>query len=169
MAAGKLTDQECARIREAHAEGVSLGHIAAELGRSKSTVSNWCRRHNLTYDSTRTRAAAEAVTATNQEKRARLETRFLDEAANLLDELHRPHLAYNFGGKENTYAEHELPEPDITGKKALIQAAGTAVDKAVKLAEVDKASTGAQAGKSMVGALFAALAVTPIEDPETAE
>lgn len=169
MPAGKpLTDTEKTRIRELHAEGLSLSAIARELGRSKSTVSNYCHRHGIRWDNTRTKAATEAHALTNAEKRAALETRFLDEAANLLDQLHRPHLAYNFGGKDNTYEEHELPEPDIAGKRSLIHAAGTAVDKAVKLAETDKTGQGAEAGKSMVGALFAALAVTPIEDADTA-
>lgn len=166
MKAGKLTDHECARIREAHAAGESLGTIAAELGRSKSTVSNYARRHGLTWGTDRTAAATEAKVASNRDKRAALESRFLDEAALLLDELHTPHLVYSFGGRDNTYAEHLLDSPDIGGKKALIQAAGTAVDKAVKLAEVDKAGSGAEAGKSMVGALFHAFRITPVEDDQ---
>lgn len=164
---GKMSDDECARIRELHAAGQSLGQIAAELGRSKSTVSKFARQNQLTWGAERTAAATEAKVATNRDKRAALESRFLDEAALLLDQLHGQHLVFNFGGKDNTYEQHILPEPDVQSKRTLIQAAGTAVDKAVKLAEVDKAGAGAEAGKSMVGALFAALAVTPVEDQET--
>lgn len=168
MPAGKpLTDTEKARIRELHTEGLSLSAIALELGRSKSTVSNYCHRHGIRWDDTRTKAAAEAHALTNAEKRAELETRFLDEAASLLDQLHTPHLAYNFGGKDNTYEEHTLPEPDIKGKKDLVQAAGTAVDKAVKLADVDRTGKGADAGKSLIGSMFVALRTVPIgDDPE---
>jgi len=162
--AAPLTTDEHARIRAMHAAGHSLGQIAAELGRSKSTVSKFAREQNLTWGNARTAAATEAKVATNRDKRAALETRFLDEAALLLDALHTPHTAFNFGGKDNTYEEHELPEPDVQSKRTLIQAAGTAVDKAVKLAEVDKAGAGAEAGKSMIGAMFAALRVTNLPD-----
>lgn len=162
----RLTDDERARIHTMHAAGQSLGHIATELGRSKSTVSKFARDHGLTWGTDRTAKATDAKVASNREKRATLETRFLDEAAKLLDQLHEPFVAFNFGGKDNTYAERELPEPDVKAKQTLIQAAGTAVDKAVKLAEVDKAGAGADAGKSMVGALFNAFRITPVEDTQ---
>jgi hypothetical protein len=162
--AGRLTPDEETTIRDMHAAGASLGQIATELGRSKSTVSKFAARHHLAWGDDRTAKATEAKVATNRDKRAALETRFLDEAALLLDALHQPHTAFNFGGKDNTYEEHELPEPDVQSKRTLIQAAGTAVDKAVKLADLDRAGDGAEAGKSLVGSMFVALRTIPIDD-----
>jgi hypothetical protein len=161
---GPLTDAEKARISELYEAGKSCRAIATDTGRSPSTVAAYARKMGLTFNTERTANATAAKQASNREKRATLESRFLDEAAKLLDQLSEPVLAYNFGGKDNTYEEHQLPEPDIKGKKDLIQAAGTAVDKAIKLAEADKAGAGAEAGKSMVGALFHAFRITPVED-----
>lgn len=162
-----LTAAERDRIAALHAEGATCTAIARDLGRSKSTVAKAAKAAGLTFNAERTTPATENRVAANRAKRAALETRFLDEAGKLLDQLGQPHLVFSFGGRDNTYAEHLLDAPDVAAKRALMSAAGTAVDKALKLADADKAGNGAEAGKSMVGALFAALAVTPVEDDET--
>lgn len=151
--ATRLTPDELDRIRDLHAQGMSSRAIAAELGRAFSAVSRHCRDMGLTFDTARTEQATEVRVVANRARRAELETRFLDEAANLLDQLHNPHLVYNFS-KDNDFATAELDEPDVAAKATLIRAAGVAVDKAVKLADTDKATAEAQVGKSMVGALF---------------
>jgi hypothetical protein len=160
-----LSDQELDRITQLHADGVSCTQIAKDLGRAKSTISAACERMGLVFDSTRTAAATDHQVQNHRQKRAALESRLLDEAGLLLDQLHQPHLVYNFGGKDNDYAERVHDEPDVQAKRTLVQAATTAITSAVKLSEVDKAGNGAEAGRSMVGALFAALAVTPVEEP----
>ena len=159
-----LTDPERATIRDMHAQGASCTKVATALGRSRSTVSRAAAAMGLRWDNAQTKAATEAAQADNRSKRAALESRLLDEAGLLLDQLHAPHLVYSFGGRDNTYAEHELDAPDVGAKKALIQAASTAIDRSLKIAAVDQASTGADAGRSMIGSLFAALSVTPVED-----
>lgn len=162
-----LTDAERERIHTMHAEGHTLGEVTAALGRSKSTVSTYARRHGLQWSTAKTEAATATRQASNRDKRARLETRFLDEAAKLLDQLHKPHTVFSFGGRDNTYAEHQLEEPDVQSKRSLIQAAGTAVDRALKLADADKAGAGADAGKSLIGSMFVALRTIPLEDGDT--
>ena len=162
-----LTDTERDTIRRLHADGLSCTKVAAELGRSRSTISQAAKAMGLSWDNAQTKAATAAKQADNRSKRAALESRLLDEAAGLLDQLHRPHLVYSFGGRDNTYADHLLDEPDVGAKRALIQAAGTAIDKSLRIAAVDQATTGADAGRSMIGSLFAALSVTPVGDPET--
>lgn len=165
-----FTRDELDRLTELHGQGMSCRQIATELGRGASAVSRHARDLGLTFDTARTAQATERRVIDSRAKRAILEGRFLDEAGALLDQLHKPHLVYNFGGKDNTYEEHQLDEPDVSAKRALIQAAGTAVDKAIKLAETDKAASEADAGKSMVGALFAAFRATaPDETPEADE
>lgn len=158
-----LSAAERERIAQLHAEGASCNAIAKDLGRSPSTISKAAKAAGLSFDADRTAPATENRMASNRAKRALLETRLLDEAGLLLDALHKPHTVFSFGGRDNTYAEETLPEPDVAAKATLVRAAGTAVDKALKLADADRAGTGAEAGKSMVGALFAALAVTPVE------
>lgn len=164
MAAAKpLSARERTRLAELHATGASCNAIAKMMERSPSTISKAAKAAGLTFNAARTAPATENRVASNRAKRALLETRMLDEAANLLDQLHQPHIVFNWS-KDNAYDEHQHDEPDVAAKATLIRAAGTAVDKALKLADADKASDGAQAGKSMVGALFAALAITPVQD-----
>jgi hypothetical protein len=160
-----LTNDELAQIRELHAAGLSCGQIATKVGRAKSTISKVCDREGLLFDATRTATATDHQVQNNRQKRATLEGRLLDEAGLLLDQLHQPALVFNFGGKDNTYEEHQLEAPPVADKRALVSAASTAIDRSLKLAEADRAGSGADAGKSMIGALFAALQVTPIEEP----
>jgi hypothetical protein len=152
-----LTRQERQQITDLHAQGWSLSRIAAHLERSKSTVGKAAKAAGLQWTSTRTALATEAKVQSNREKRATLEGRFLDEAGLLLDQLHKPHTVFNFGGKDNTYEERELPEPDVGAKRSLIQAATTAVGQAIKLAEVDRATTGAGEARGILGAFAAGL------------
>lgn len=163
--ASPMTDDERDRIRELHAEGMSCRQIAATINRAFSAVSRHCRDMGLTFDTARTLEATEVRTTANKAKRAALEARLLDEAGELLDQLHVPHLVYNWS-KDNDFAQHELDEPDIAAKRALIAAAGIAIDKAIKLADTDKATAEAAAGKSMVGALFAGFVATAPPDPD---
>lgn len=166
--ATRMTDDELDRIRDLHAQGKSCRQIAADLGRAFSAVSRHCRDMGLTFDTARTLEATEVRTTANKAKRAALESRLLDEAAELLDQLHVPHLVYNWS-KDNDFAQHELDEPDIAGKRALIAAAGVAIDKAIKLADTDKATAEAAAGKSMVGALFGMFHATLPAEAEPAD
>lgn len=167
-AALPISQEELDEIRALHAEGKSCRQIAHEIRRSFSSVSRHCRDMGLTFDKARTAEATEVRVTANRAKRAELETRLLDEAQSLLDQLHEPHLIYNWS-KDNDYAEQELDEPDVGAKATLVRAAGVAIDKAIKLSETDKATAEAAAGKSMVGALFGMFAATvPLsEDDET--
>lgn len=158
MAAGKLTDAERVRILELHGEGVSRNAIAREVGRSVGSVTNVVTGAGRTFErSEETVQATRAAQQDNAAKRAALETRLLDKANDLLDDLDRPHVVFNFGGKENTYEEHTFDRPDVAAKSALVRTAGVAIDKAIKLAGVDAATTGAAEGKSMLGDLAAAM------------
>ncbi|WP_408895928.1 helix-turn-helix domain-containing protein [Nocardioides sp. R1-1] len=164
-AARPITEEELDEIRALHAEGKSCRQIAHEIGRSFSSVSRHCRDMGLKFDTSRVAEATEVRVTANRARRAELETRLLDEAANLLDQLHEPHLIFNWS-KENDYAEQELDEPDVAAKATLVRAAGVAIDKAIKLSETDKATAEASAGKSMVGALFGMFAATVPDDPD---
>ena len=136
MATG-WTDAESDQLTALHAEGRSLHSIASDMGRSKRTISKWAEHLGLSFDRTRTAKAAEAVHVDNKAKRATLESRLLDEAANMLDELHRPALVYSFGGPENLYSEHELDKPTFSDQKAIVQTAATAIQSANRLHELN--------------------------------
>jgi len=74
-------------------------------------------------------------------RRAHLEERFLAEAELMLEELHRPYVAYSFGGRDNTYAEHQLPAPPDTARRNLMVSAAVAMDKALAISRHDSSAT----------------------------
>lgn len=149
-----ITEAERARILELHGEGMSRNAIAREVGRSPGSVSNVVHAEGLSFERT-----AEVIQATqakqldNRGKRARLEELLLDDALRLREQLWEPTLVYNFGGKDNTYEEHHLDRPDFGGQQAIMRTVGVAIDKAVKIAEVDSARQDAGPVVSLLGAL----------------
>lgn len=119
-----LTDAERARIVELCEEGWSCSRIAGEIGRSKDSVSRVAAEHGHRFDGARQlQRARKARSGYGAEARAELAQRLMDEANRLLDQLHEPHVAFNFGGRDNTYAEETLDEPPIREKRDLVLAA----------------------------------------------
>jgi Helix-turn-helix domain len=129
LSAPPVTDAERARIRELHAQGLSCTRIAAEIGRSKSAVTRQCQAMGLAFDRAQTKTATAAKVADNAARRAEISRRFLEKSADLLDQMDQPHTAFNFGGKDNTYEEHEFSKPPVDALKTLVQAAGIAFDR----------------------------------------
>lgn len=128
--AGKVTDVEKVEICRRLDAGESLGEISKATGRGRSTVRRIALAHGWT-PSEAARAATEnavrAHSAYSAERRATLAARFTEAAEKLLDQLDEPHLAFNFGGKDNTYEEHELPKPPVDAQRQLVQAAREAM------------------------------------------
>jgi len=152
--ASPLSETERARILELHGEGVTRNAIAREVGRSPGTVSTVVRDAGLSFERGAEVAAATVAKAMdNAARRARLEELLLEDALRLREQLWQPTLVYNFGGKDNTYEEHQLDRPDFGGQNAIMRTVGTAIDKAVRLAEVGKGSQDAGPVVSLLGAL----------------
>lgn len=140
MAAGKMTEAELQRLRELHAKGKSRNDIAKALGRSGSTISKTAARLGLSFErGPEVQAATKAKVADAKARRAQLQLDLLAKAAELLDRIDKPALAFNFGGKENTYAEREISEPTFTDKHKIILGVSTAVTASIKIDEHDKA------------------------------
>lgn len=129
MSAPPLTDAERARIRELHAQGMSARGIGHEIGRSQGAVSKNAAAMGLSFDRAQTRTATSAKVADSAARRAGTSRRFLEKANELLDQMDRPHVAYNFGGKDNTYEEHQFDKPPVDALRTLMQAAAQAFDK----------------------------------------
>lgn len=125
--ANPLTPDERTQIADMLKAGHSYTHIANTVGRSRGTVGNIARSIGHTAGKTNLSRAHEARSAYCAERRALLASRLTEEAEKLLDQLHQPHVAYNFGGKDNTYVEHEMSEPGVLEKHKLVQAAREAL------------------------------------------
>ena len=51
--------------------------------------------------------------------------------------LHEKCIAHNFGGKNNSFAEHEIEEPTFRDKQAIMTSVAIAIDKSLKLEQHD--------------------------------
>lgn len=122
-----VTDDERKRIAQLLTEGHSYRAIAEETGRGRSTIARVAKAIGHRAGQSNLARAHEARSAYSAERRALLAARFTEEAEQLLDQLHQEHRAFSFGGRDNVYTEQLLPEPDIAGKRQLVQAAREAM------------------------------------------
>ena len=156
-----LTPEQRQRIRELYDQGMTRNAIAREMDVGGMQVTNAARDMGLVWGSSKgganNRAAQEAEIAN---LRAKLRVGYAREAVVLMEEIHRPHIAFNFGGRDNTYNEQELSSPPSADKLKLMQASTLAAQQHIKLAELDE---GAQVNiaKSFVIALGIALGIHP--------
>lgn len=142
-----LTDTERERIADLCRQGKTCTAIAREVGRSPDTISRIARQIGHRFGHTNAARAREARSAYSAERRAELAARFTEEAERLLDQMHQPHLAFNFGGKDNDYNERTLPEPPVEAKRMLMQAAREAIRTVL---DIDRHDNRADHGASVV-------------------
>lgn len=133
-----VTDQDRDAVRTLHAQGLGRNEIARRIGRGTRTVSVIAAELGLTFD-----RAAMTETATNNRK-AQLAARRMDlaedlqtDAERLTEQMWQPSVVFNFGGKDNTFEKRPVDEPPADAKKALMSAAGIAIDRSLKLAPVE--------------------------------
>ncbi len=69
--------------------------------------------------------------------------------------MDKPHLVFNFGGKDNTYEEHLLQSPPTGDLKNLMVSAATAIDKHIVLERHDATDPGVMG--SLLGTLLEGL------------
>lgn len=116
--------------------GASRGEIRKATHRGDSTIDKVAKAIGHRSPASQVEHVAEAKAARSAraaERRARLQEQFEERALELLDAMGKPHVAFNFGGKDNTYAEHKMDEPDAGTKRALMQAARDAARTAVEI------------------------------------
>lgn len=151
-----ITDAERDRVAQLHAEGKSRNAIARLISRAPSTVSGIAAELHLTFDRARTAEATRAKVVDAKARRAQLANDLLDDAQRLRRQMWKPCKAFNFGGKDNSYNEVQLDEPTFADKLKIMQAAGLAADKHVRLVELD-ADQGIDDAKAMLADLAEAL------------
>lgn len=127
-----------AQLAELHAEGLSARKIAERIGVSRQTVSRWAKADGLKFDRAQTKAATAAITADLQKMRAELAHLALVKARGFLEALDKPFLAFNFGGKDNTYAEQLLDRPPTGDIRNLMTSFGIATQRSLELSRFDQ-------------------------------
>lgn len=152
------TPQHDDQLLDLHAQDLSVRDIAERMGVSKSLVSRRARAAGLTFTRTKTRAATEAAVADAKARRAVLELTLLQDADRLRSQIWQPHTYIEHGGKDYVRVEWTQDEPSPTDKLKLMQAAGIAVDRSLKITAVDS-DNGATEAVSMLQRLADAIGV----------
>jgi hypothetical protein len=154
---GPVTDEERAEIRRLHAEGKGRNEIAKALGRGGRTISVQAEKLGLTFDrAAEVRAATEVREADLAALRAQLALDLTHDAMKLREQLWKPTLVYNFGGKDNTFEKRTVPEAPADVKRTLMSAVGIAVDRSLKLTP-PKDETGNEEGIALITQLMSGL------------
>ncbi|MFJ7267264.1 helix-turn-helix domain-containing protein [Streptomyces sp. NPDC099050] len=154
-----ITDKDRTQVRRLHDQGKARNEIARTIGRSPSTVSKIAANLDppLTFD-----RAAEVETATRVRRadlaarRAELAITLHDAAEREVGRMTQPHLYFEWGGKDHTYAEKWQDEPTPADRRTMMATAGAALDRSLKLAP-PRAEAGEQS-RSVIGRLMDGLA-----------
>lgn len=127
-------EKRAAILADIRSGELGRNEIARKHGVGLATVSRIADDEGLTgaWDRTATKNATEALRLDNAALRARTSRRFLEKANELLDQMDQPHIAFNFGGKDNTYVEHPMDRPPVADLRNLMVTAATAFDKHLK-------------------------------------
>ena len=85
--ARKWTRVDDTRLRELHGQGMALHSISREMDRAKSVISRQADLLGLSWDRSRTAAAARAVSVDNKARRVTIVNRIYDRIEHLQDRL----------------------------------------------------------------------------------
>lgn len=92
----------------------SHGAIAKKVGCAQSTVSKVAKAEGFdtaARDQSNLARAHEARRAYGAERRAERLVKLADRIDRIIERMAEPHVAFNFGGKDNDYNERTFPEP----------------------------------------------------------
>jgi hypothetical protein len=142
--AQRLSEQQKDAIRDdlRHTFGTTDGSVLKVAGRhdvSATSVRVLARELGLVSSESRARTknATEAQTADLAARRARISERLVEAAERALDDMNAPAVIYNFGGKDNTYAEKPVARPPVADQRQLATIAAIALDKHRMLDQYD--------------------------------
>lgn len=157
-----LSAEDDARIRALHAEGHGRNAIAKATGFALGTVTKALKRMALPLDREEPRQAVEARRVDLAVRRQALAERLLGDAERLRKQLWTPYRVHQFGGEDGLMTA-VLDEPPAGEKLSLIRACGTAIDKSLRLLEVDRDGE-MDSARSMLGRLSEAIVGALRED-----
>jgi hypothetical protein len=152
MARNGTFDTQRTEARKLYDQHLSCRAIADRLHVSPSTISRWAKQECLKFDRSKVEAAVKAHTIDLAAERLLLANEMMEAARVGLRELKGTFLVYSFGGKDNTYEEHELAKAPPSVRREMMSSAGIAFDKATKV--VEKSTNGVEGAHSLLDALL---------------
>lgn len=163
----RVTEVEYEEVKRLHSEGMGRNAIAKRLDRPEATITVIARRLGLTFDRTDSEVATAARKADLAEMRTATAIKLQETADKLIEQVFQPHTVFAFGGVEFKYESEVMSEPPPADKRALLLAAGAAIDRSLKLSP-PKGAAGLDEAKSMLGRLAEGLATyAALPDPPT--
>lgn len=154
----RVTAKQRQRVLDLHEQGLGRNEIARETKLGLATVTRIVHQAGGTFDRTATEQATRARQLDNRARRTELSSKLLDKVESLLVEMDGPFLAFNIGGKDNVYTEHELDKAPTLDKKNLMLAASTALQRHLDIERHD-AEQGTADARAMLADLGRALGV----------
>lgn len=132
-----VTDETRSRLLQALREGMTRNAASREFGIAAATVTKIAKAEGISFDRAKTAAAVEAHRIDLAASRQLLAEKMMTAAHEMLDDLAKPYVVYNFGGKDNTFNSHEFATPPVEVKRNIMTTAGIAFDKATRIVEKD--------------------------------
>jgi hypothetical protein len=126
-----------ARARKLFDAGKSCNAIAKAVGFAPSTISRWAKKEGLRFDREQTSMANRAHTIDLEAARLKSAQIMMVNGFDAAAALDGPFLVYNFGGKDNTYAEHILDSPPIEARDKVQKILGQQVVAASRILDKD--------------------------------
>lgn len=142
-------------LTDLKAGGNTCRGLARKHSVSDATVRKIANDENVVnaFSRVNTEKATRARVADMATERADISELFLRRAREALEQMVESHLVYNFGGKENSYAEHVLERPPTGDLRNLMVTAATAIDKHMAVHRFNTGTDAEQVG-GLLGALF---------------
>jgi hypothetical protein len=139
MPRGRPVDPDTrARVIQLIRDGIPRNAIARECMIAPSSVTAIAQDEGLTFErATMTASAVAARQADMKLRRVELIEELTAKAGDHLARIDQPFLAFNFGGKDNTYEEHELDSAPTGDILNLHRAASLALKDARELIRDD--------------------------------
>lgn len=118
--------------------------IARDHHVSPSTVTKIAKDAAIeaAFDRSHLKHALQAKAADDKAFRAATSRRFLRKCNELLDQMDRPHMVFNIGGRDNVYTEHLMDRPPTADLRNLMTSAAVAFDKHLAADKHDAGETG---------------------------
>ena len=126
-----------AKVLDLHSKGLGRNEIAKLTGIGAASVTRIVQADGGSFDRSKTEQAVKARQVDMASLRGQVAQKLLTRANELLDDMDEPFLAFNFGGKDNTYAEHLLERAPVEARHTMIRAAATAMRTHTDLVKFD--------------------------------
>lgn len=146
-----------AKIIEMHARGNGRNAIARELELHPDTVSRIAKDAGLRFDRAGQVEQLAAERRNLHELRLTLAYKMADVAANALDQMSQPYTLHNFGGRDNTHAEHTVAEPPADAKADLMRVAAAGFDRLSLIADLENKNSDADNAVELIDRLIGAI------------